>query len=338
MPKSELLVMKIWRLSVFISILTACSTNDLSPVIKLSNSIIVNQSEVVISSVVNANNQVTSVVFEYGLSDSYGQTVDGVPDKIGGNNDTDVSASISGLSAETKYHYRVKAVSLIGTTLGKDMTFVTTLAGDVLFNSNIQYGSVTDREGNIYRTLKIGGQTWMAENLRSTKFNDGKSIPYVTDNAKWSALTSPAYSWYNNDPETYSYKTVYGALYNSWVVEAGNLCPAGWHIPSEEEWYTLIMYLGGPVAGGKMKETGIIHWQMPNTGATNECGLTVLPGGQRSGDGSFGLINSSGNWWSAYETITDRKWHQTITFDSQYINSSIYPDNYGYSVRCIKDP
>lgn len=330
--------MKKTALLMITILLAACSVNDLSPLVISNNATIVSQSEVDVVSLVNANNQVTSVVFEYGLTDKYGQSVAGLPEKIGGNLDTEVSATISGLSSETKYHYRVKLESLMGTTRGKDITFVTTLSGEVLFNTNIKYGSMTDREGNIYRTLQIGGQTWMAENLRSTKYNNGKSITLVTDNAKWAALTTPAYSWYNNDPETYSYKKVYGALYNSYVVETGNLCPAGWHVPSVEEWNTLIVYLGGPGAGGKLKEMGILHWQMPNSGATNESGFTALPGGQRGGDGSFGLINASGNWWCSYETLTDRKWHQTITFDAPYINSSIYPDNYGYSVRCLKDP
>ena len=141
--------------------------------------------------------------------------------------------------------------------------------------------SIKDIEGNVYKTIAIGKQVWMTENLKTTKFNDGTSIPMVTENEAWIKLTTPAYSWYNNDST--ANKNTYGALYNWYTVKTNKLCPAGWHVPTDAEWVALITYLEGfTVAGGKMKEKGIEHWKSPNEGATNETGFTALPGGYRS--------------------------------------------------------
>ena len=138
------------------------------------------------------------------------------------------------------------------------------------------YGTVTDIDGNVYKTIVIGTQTWMAENLKVTNYNDSNSIPLVMDNSEWVALRKDAFCWYNNSEDTY--KKVYGALYNAYTVSEGKLCPAGWHVPSVTEWETLCTYLGGDtVAGGKLKST--IVWNSPNTGADNSSGFTALPGG-----------------------------------------------------------
>ena len=120
----------------------------------------------------------------------------------------------------------------------------------------------------------------MAENLKTTKYRDGTSIPLVTENTAWLNLTTPGYCWYNNDAA--HYKSTYGALYNWYVLNAGsngwkNVCPTGWHVPTDAEWTTLTTYLGGEsIAGGKLKETGTSHWLSPNTVATNETGLHTL--------------------------------------------------------------
>jgi uncharacterized protein (TIGR02145 family) len=134
-----------------------------------------------------------------------------------------------------------------------------------------------DVDGNVYNTVTIGAQVWMAENLRTTKYNDGTSIPLVTDSTKWSDLSTPAHCWYNNDKA--SYKATYGALYNWYTVATDNLCPTGWHVPTTAEWQILKDYLGSSVDGGKLKESGTTHWKSPNKGATNESGFTALPGG-----------------------------------------------------------
>lgn len=138
--------------------------------------------------------------------------------------------------------------------------------------------TVTDYDGNVYQTVLIGDQCWMMENLKVTHYRNGDPIPHVTDGVTWGNLTSGAYCNYNNDEGNVA---TYGRLYNWYAVDdSRNIAPAGWHVPSDAEWQTLVDYLGGDaVAGGKMKEAGTTHWASPNTGATNESGFTALPGG-----------------------------------------------------------
>ena len=155
---------------------------------------------------------------------------------------------------------------------------MTTKSIDCYFKGSLtlyDYSIIADIDGNIYNTVIIGTQVWMKENLKATKLNDGTNILLETDNATWISLTDPAYCWYNNDAS--SYKNTYGALYNWFTVETGKLCPTGWHVPSDAEWFTLIDFLGGEsVAGGKLKEIGNTHWNSPNTGATDEYGFTAI--------------------------------------------------------------
>ncbi len=162
--------------------------------------------------------------------------------------------------------------------------------------------TVTDIDGNVYHTVTIGTQVWLVENLKTTRYNDGTSIPLVTDSAAWSNADTSAYCWYNNDIAN---KNTYGALYNWFTVNTGKLAIAGWHIPTDAEWTTLTDYLGGEsIAGGKLKETGTTHWRSPNAGATNESGFTALPGGHRDVNGTFSAMGDDGFWWSVY-----RIWH-----------------------------
>ena len=146
--------------------------------------------------------------------------------------------------------------------------------------------TLKDIEGNVYPAVIIGTQVWMAENLKTTKYNDGMAIPLVSDNNAWEALKTPGYCWYNNDAA--ANKNRFGALYNWYTVNTKKLCPAGWHVPNDKEWTTLRTYLGGEeIAGGKLKETGTTHWTSPNTDATNQTGFTALPGGGRRSNGEF---------------------------------------------------
>lgn len=196
----------------------------------------------------------------------------------------------------------------------------------------------SDEDGNNYAVVTIGTQTWMAENLATTKYNDGIDIPLITDGNTWGALSSPAYCWYHNDQATYG--NTYGALYNWFTVGTGNLCPTGWHVPTFAEWTTLSDYLGGKfVAGGKLKETGITHWWSPNTGATNESGFTCLPGGQRQSSGSFGNNGKLGYWWSAsiYQP-TGAAFYLHMDYDSVILfNQNFDSNRSGRSVRCLRD-
>jgi len=209
----------------------------------------------------------------------------------------------------------------------------------ILTNSckkEVETGGLTDKDGNVYTSVIIGTQEWMVENLKTTKYNDGTDIPLVTDDYEWSDLTTDAYCWYDNDAATY--KNPYGALYNWYAVNTGKLCPTGWRVPTDAEWTELTVYLGGFVAGGKLKESGTTHWNSPNTGATNETGFTALPSGYRSYlNGTYYYIGSHGYWWSSQEYSTTNAYLRYMI----YVDPGIYRDSgnkrYGYSVRCLRD-
>lgn len=194
---------------------------------------------------------------------------------------------------------------------------------------------VTDVEGNNYKAVKIGSQVWMAENLRTTRYNDGSEIPQVTDNTEWASLTTPAYCWYLNDQVTYA--GLCGALYNWYAVNTGILCPTGWHVPTDPEWATLTGYLGGTnIAGGKMKETGNLHWINPNYGATNESGFNAIPGGYRH-NGSFWDYGYDSNWWSSTENTSTDSWARKIFYYGGFVLRDNNVNNIGFSVRCLKN-
>ncbi len=191
----------------------------------------------------------------------------------------------------------------------------------------------SDFDGNYYNTVTIGTQTWMVENLKVTHFTDGSNIPVVTGNTAWSALITPGYCWYDNDFS--ANKDIYGALYNFYAANTGDLCPVGWHVPSDSEWSVLTDYLGGEsVAGDKLRETGSIHWSSANTGATNESGFTGLPGGNRPGDGTFNDIGASGAWWSPASGVG---WYRYLGAGISYVGRVTIPPNTGISVRCLMD-
>lgn len=196
-------------------------------------------------------------------------------------------------------------------------------------------GIVFDIDGNIYKTVKIGNQIWMTENLKSTQYNDGTIIPLVTGNSTWSMLNTPGYCWLWDDES--SYKAIYGALYNWMAVNTGKLCPIGWHVPTDTEWTTLTTFLGGEsVAGGKMKETGTSHWEM-NFGATNEVGFTGLPGGARNSNGSSLSVGTVGYFWSSTQSSTTTSWYRGLYNELKVVERQAFNKKYGLSVRCLKD-
>ncbi len=203
-------------------------------------------------------------------------------------------------------------------------------------NNNKPQETLTDIDGNVYHTIIIGTQVWMLENLKTTKYRDGTIIPNVTDNAEWIDLTTGAYSNYDNTP---SNSAIYGKLYNWYAVSSAlNIAPVGWHVPTDKEWITLSNYLGGElIAGGKLKENGTQHWNIPNTTATNESGFTALPGGSRIGIISFEGVGYKGSWWSAteYNDRTAWDWYLVNSYEIVYRENSLKSD--GCSVRCIKD-
>lgn len=200
-------------------------------------------------------------------------------------------------------------------------------------NGNGSSTSVTDIDGNVYQAVQIGNQVWSKENLRTTKYSDGSIIPNVTSNAEWIVLNSGAWCNFENNP---SYDSTYGKLYNySAVADPRNICPSGWHVPTDAEWTVLTDYLGGlSIAGGKMKTTSF--WQAPNTGATNESGFTGLPGGSRSSSvGGFGAWGTIGWWWSS-----SYAWYRALGYEYGYVNRFNGAAGYtraGLSVRCLRD-
>lgn len=200
-----------------------------------------------------------------------------------------------------------------------------------------QGNGVTDASGNIYATIILGnGQEWMAENLKTTKYANGDSIPNVTDDTDWSNLITGAWAHYDNDS---LYENPYGKLYNYFTVaDPRNVCPTGWHVPTNGEWNALIVYLGGDsIAGGKMKSTGTQYWLNPNIDATNQSGFSGLPGSYRNFSGTFNYIGYGGLWWSSTEYDTWNAWGRDLSYDDGIASNYHGSKNFGYSIRCLED-
>ncbi|MEG1910050.1 MAG: fibrobacter succinogenes major paralogous domain-containing protein [Bacteroidales bacterium] len=203
------------------------------------------------------------------------------------------------------------------------------------------YGSMVDQEGNVYKTIQIGTQTWMAENLRTTTFRDHSAINLVSDSREWETSTTDACAYYANDK---SYAPIYGVLYNFNAVNHGKkLCPLGWHVPSNSEWDTLTNYLGGLSAAGlKMKEYGTLEagtglWKKGGAIATNESGFSAVPGGCRYDNGFTGAMGEYAYFWSS-TPYYNTGWSRGIFYAFDYISrNSDVQFRYGLSVRCIKD-
>jgi len=242
---------------------------------------------------------------------------------------------LTGLAASTTYYVRAYAINSEGTAYGNEISFTTC-------------GSVTDIDLNIYCTIAIGTQIWMTENLKTTRYQDSSEIPNITDDIEWFSQTTGAYCWYNNDQT--SYKDTYGALYNyHTIVDNRNICPTGWHVPTDAEWTTLITYLGDD-AGIKLREIGTEHWKIPylilHDGViinslhigTNETGFSALPGGMRgNGNNNFESITIYGHWWSATENETNYSWSRNIYYDLTDVFRSTENKKSGLSIRCLKD-
>lgn len=204
-------------------------------------------------------------------------------------------------------------------------------------------GTVQDIVGNTYKTVKIGSQVWMSENLKTSKYNDGTTIPNITTGSGWTNASDndlPGYCWYDNDNANLD---TYGALYNWYAIDMStngskNVCPVGWHVPSDSEWVTVGTYLGGlAAAGGKMKEAGQQHWAGLNNFATNQSGFTGRPGGYRNTDGNFYVIQNWGYWWSSTFAFTDYSYRYFLKYNDATLFTSNNNKGSGLSVRCVKD-
>lgn len=209
--------------------------------------------------------------------------------------------------------------------------------------------NITDNDGNVYHGVKIGNQIWMTENLRTTTYADGSAIPIVEDSTAWSELDvdDRAYCWYDNRT---SNEDVYGGLY-TWAAATNGasssssnpsnvqgICPDGWHLPSEDEFQELVVFLGGSrEAGYYLKEHGTDHWGGVNAGTSNSSGFTALPGGYRTIRGIFDRMGGFGNFWSSTESSA----YSAHNLGLIYIDGKVTLDGsirqYGLSVRCVKD-
>jgi uncharacterized protein (TIGR02145 family) len=196
------------------------------------------------------------------------------------------------------YNERVVIWSVYQQYITRDTIDVFAGLHKINFNENLDYGTVTDIEGTVYKTIEIGDQTWMAENLKTTRYNNNIPIPEVTDEIAWLNLETPGFCWYDNDST--AYRAVSGALYNSYVVRSGNICPTGWHVPTYYDWNGLIEFIGGSEGGGiKLKEAGGLHWD-PSVLATNEFGFTAVPSGWR-----YNIVFQYSHLMSVFWTSTE---------------------------------
>ena len=236
-------------------------------------------------------------------------------------------SDITELTANTLYYVRAYATNNVGTAYGNEITFTT------LFESCPGIPTVL-YEGQTYNTVLIGDQCWLKENL-----NVGTMIPEYQSQTNNSQVEKYCY---DNDPANC---TEYGGLYQwyetmQYIFTPGTqgICPDGWHIPTDGEWTVLTDFLGGTiVAGGKMKETGTLHWMPPNTGATNSSGFTALPGGWRGNTGGFGYLTLSGSFWSSSQYSGADYWYRILNHNNETVFVDYHPGSNGYSVRCLKD-
>jgi uncharacterized protein (TIGR02145 family) len=248
---------------------------------------------------------------------------------IDGTGTGSFTSNILELSEGTLYYVRAYATNSAGTSYGDQVSFTT---------------SIIDVEGNVYKTVKIGTQIWLAENLKTTKYNDGNDIPLVKDSIAWENLITPGYCWYNNMSATY--RDTYGALYNWFTVNTGKLCPVGWHVPNSTEWLVLRDNWGGVYfGGGPHKATGTIEggyglWYYPNEGATNQSGFTALPAGCRFYiDGTFFYMGKLGLFWASddEEDTQNLGLYIGFTFENATFMWAGRGKSQGMSIRCLKD-
>jgi len=243
--------------------------------------------------------------------------------------------SIEGLTMNTTYYIRAFATNGIGTAYGQEITFTTAGVVDDFLNASLTYGEVTDIDGNTYATVVIGAQEWMAENLRTATYANGDPIPNVTDDSEWSTLSTGAWAIFGNDCD---FEIPYGHLYNWFAVDDDrNICPAGWHVATEEEYGEMKDLYGGLLAGGPMKSAGDLYWLDPNIGGTNESGFSALPGGLRESDGFFNTINVMACYWTATAYGFGSAFYQEMSYGHDNIYTAFDDVEAGFSVRCVKD-
>lgn len=268
---------------------------------------------------VNPNYLPSSFTVEYGTSETYGNTYISTQSPVTGNAAIALDVELPNLLPGTNYHFRIKLENALGITYTEGRRFKT-------------YNAV-DADENGYYSVMIGTQEWLSENLKTTHFSNGEAISNVTVAYDWSALTSPGYCTYKNEEPG-----IYGNLYNFYAAsDSRNVCPAGWHVPTLTELNTMIAFLGGEVeADKKIREAGLAHW-LYNTGATNSTGLTLLPAGNREGNGDFMNRMYSTYVWSSTTGGVEGGMNIGLEWNAPKIYITPYGKSYGASIRCLKD-
>lgn len=197
---------------------------------------------------------------------------------------------------------------------------------------------VKDFEGNIYDVVQIGSQYWLKQNLRTAYYNNGTPISTDLSSALWLSTTEGAYCWYDNDSANHD--ILYGKLYNWHAVNTGNLCPSGWHVPTNTDWDVLLNEVGGAsTAGGALKVTGTTYWISPNEGATDEYNFSAMPGGYAGSSENFYDKGFNGYWWTATEYADDPNngIYKYMYCSLDRTDTNNFSKNVGASVRCVKD-
>ena len=242
-----------------------------------------------------------------------------------GNGTGRFTNTIVRLEPGTTYYVRAYATNRNGTVYGNVKSFTTASSKAV------------DIDGNEYRIVTIGSQTWMAENLKTTRYRNGDEIKDGTGAGTVSGEDAPKY-WFVYDDDLNNL-SLYGRLYTWYTVNDGrSICPEGWHVASDEEWAILRDYLRGEkVAGGELKESGTEHWKAPNRRATNKFGFTALLGGYRQNYQAFAHIGEVGYWWTATEQSAHYGFLYSMSFDTDDLSAERSFKALGYSVRCIRD-
>jgi uncharacterized protein (TIGR02145 family) len=243
-------------------------------------------------------------------------------------NPMNITGTITDLKINTTYYVCAYCINNAGIGYGEIISFKT---------ENTMSETVTDIDGNVYHTVKIGNQVWLAENLKTTKYRDGSPISNIKETSEWNNLKTGAYCDYENKPEK---SNSYGRLYNWYAaIDSRNIAPTGWRVPANSDWETLMSYLGGAsVAGGKLKQAGLINWSSPNGGATNETGFTGLPAGIRDSSYSFEYLYDYGYFWtSTPDEYKNTARHWLLSYRRADLGRSVSSKNNGYSIRCIRE-
>ena len=266
------------------------------------------------------------------------------------------TGSIINLSAGTTYYVRAYAKTASGNWYGDVLQITTqkdTSLPDPVLNPNLTYGTMTDIDGNVYHTIKIGTQTWMAENLIVTKYRNGESIPSVTNNADWNVLSGGAQCTYNNNLETNSIHK-FGRLYNFYAVtDSRNIAPDGWHVATDAEWSTLLNYSSNNLGSSSSVTKALAaatDWpestvadavgyidQNTYTLLNNSSGFGAMPAGIRGEYGVFNYVANYGGWWTSTANDNATALFRSMSFYSTTTGKNVYNKKYALSVRCVKN-